>query len=336
MIDRVKVLQAVRSLGGRRFMVGDICETLGVVNTRKRAGEDKKGPTPDADRIAKVVRALRAIGILGEHKRGVYCILDAKKLDGYIQTNNAPRITHGGNVAFDKDDKSALPVSAEMYTLLHPAGRPNHEYTIDDVKRVVVDAASKITVAVVVEILRATAACDKAAQVPPERFSAVIDAINWRVELSERAIREREAQRKAVEEAAKLKMPVAHEELRKMMTELREDIASACRTVSDRQHKFEHVATQAVGFVRRDLKPLTEMVEAADKTFKEVLSKQNTIHAKLEAQQKSLQDLRARVADLELKHHPDPAEQEIAHARLHDSRYTPEEQHTIMNGRGGY
>ena len=110
------------------------------------------------------------------------------------------------------------------------------------------------------------------------------------------------------------------------------------RTLDERQNKFEQKLVAALGELKRDIRPLTEMVEAADSTYKEVLQKLNTMGAKLEAQHKSLQDARARLVEAELKlsDNPDPAEQEIEHARLHDPRYTPDEMNTIMNGRGGY
>jgi len=59
--------------------------------------------------------------------------------------------------------------------------------TIEDVKKVVVDAASKITVPVVVEILKATAGVQKAGQVTPDKFDAVIAAITAKVTETEAA-----------------------------------------------------------------------------------------------------------------------------------------------------
>lgn len=59
--------------------------------------------------------------------------------------------------------------------------------TIEDVKKVVVDAASKLTVPVVVEILKATAGVQKAGQVPADKFDAVIAAINAKVTETEAA-----------------------------------------------------------------------------------------------------------------------------------------------------
>lgn len=59
--------------------------------------------------------------------------------------------------------------------------------TIEDVKKVVVDAASKLTVPVVVEILKATAGVQKAGQVPADKFDAVIAAITAKVTETEAA-----------------------------------------------------------------------------------------------------------------------------------------------------
>jgi hypothetical protein len=72
------------------------------------------------------------------------------------------------------------PVPADTQATASSSGK-----TIEDVKKVVVEAAGKLTVPVVVEILKATAGVQKAGQVPADKFDAVIAAITARLAASE-------------------------------------------------------------------------------------------------------------------------------------------------------
>ena len=72
------------------------------------------------------------------------------------------------------------PVPADTQALVSATGK-----TIEDVKKAVVEAASKMTVPVVVEILKSVAGVQKAGQVPPDKFDAVIAAISAKLSATE-------------------------------------------------------------------------------------------------------------------------------------------------------
>lgn len=94
--------------------------------------------------------------------------------------SGTPAKGKGGKKA---DDASATAAVASTPVVVAPvppdsqATASSSGKTIEDVKKVVVDAAGKLTVPVVVEILKATAGVQKAGQVPADKFDAVIAAI---------------------------------------------------------------------------------------------------------------------------------------------------------------
>jgi len=305
--------------GGRPFAMRDVFARMGFKHYHADGAR-----TRESQATSNVLRGFKHRGMITFKPEedlhptiGHWFILDEAGLRRYAEGGRLPPITR----EFKREARGTRKRQAPAATIAPPATPGLKVITIEDVKEAVVKAADKLTVPIVTEILQATAACRKVGLVPPERFLAVIDALRWRVKQMEKDIQ-------AEVEAKIAKTPVTHEEMAAML-----------RTVEERQNKFEHKLVAALGELKRDIRPLTEMVEAADSTYKEVLQKLNTMGAKLEAQHKSLQDARARLVEAELKlsgKAADPEEVEIEHARLHDPRYTPAEQNTIMNGRGGY
>jgi len=301
---------------GKRFAIRNLFENMGFTHYREDGVRTK-----ESQNTSNALRGLRDRGVLTfEHERGC-----AAMVGKWVVTNEEALRTYaeGGPLPAILPDyrrHTTKGCASHKITPPNPAS-VKRDYTIDDVKKVVVDAASKITVQVVVEILKATAGVQKAAQVPPDRFAAVIDTLNWHMGAMDRELR-------AAAEAKIARTPVTHEEM-----------STALRKMETRQHQFEQSIATTINLVKKDVKMMSDLLERANAVYQEVLQKLNTMGAKLEAQHKSLQDARARLVEAELKlsgKAADPEEVEIEHARLHDPRYTPAEQNTIMNGRGGY
>ena len=119
----------------------------------------------EVDTIEQATAVIEALGGVPAKGKG-------KKADAAVATSSpAPAPTTPVVVA---------PVPVDSQTAASASGK-----TIEDVKKVVVEAAGKMTVPVVVEILKSVAGVQKAGQVPPDKFDAVIAAISAKLAATE-------------------------------------------------------------------------------------------------------------------------------------------------------
>jgi hypothetical protein len=95
-----------------------------------------------------------------------------------VPTEGPDCLVDGTRTLYEYDEWGNIVLPAGSRVVIKPA-------TLDDLKRVVVDAASRLTVPVVVEILKKTAGVQKAGLVPADKIEDVINAINTMVSIKQ-------------------------------------------------------------------------------------------------------------------------------------------------------